>query len=223
MTSSSGVYFDGKYYLACAASDSSINNIVLVYDYDYKAWTKFIGWNVSDWFIYQNNLYYGASNEIATYRALTGFDDNAGAYETYWSSKWFDFGIPHGQKRLREVYVEGYMTTNTSIGLSAYFDGKTGSPLTKSILGSGAYVDTADTITVIGGNTWGKGTFGGGSGTTSYTLKKFRVNAQFSGKYFYNMQIKIGTASPGFVYKITHIVPYLEKEAQVRINSNQYI
>jgi len=208
MTSASGIYFGGKYYLACNDGTGTFNNTVLVYDYDYKAWTKFKGWNVNDWFIYDKTLHYGASNEIATYKVLTTYSDKGLPFNAYWASKWFDFGVPNEQKRLNRIYIEGYITTNTTIGVSALFDGNS-TGVAKSIVGSSDYVDTSITQTMIGFNTWGKGTYGGETGATAYNLKKFRVNLIYPSTPFYNMQIRIGTASPEYVWKITHIVPYL--------------
>jgi len=220
---SASIYFDGKYYVACGTSGSDVNNIVLVYDNDFKAWTRFVGWNVNDWFIYASSLYYGASNEMKTYKALTGFDDNGSAYETFWTSKQMDFAIPSEQKRMDQVYVEGFMTTNTTIGVSAYFDGDTESPVAKSIVGTGDYVSTTDDITVIGGVVWGTGIYGGGSGDEAYNLRRFRVTLRYGRKPFYNMQLKIGTASPGFVYKITHIAPYIWQVPGKRAPTNSLI
>jgi len=212
-TNTASIYFDGKLYVACSDGVSAFNNIVLVWDYQYQSWTKFVGWNVADWFIYQNVLYYGASNEIATYQALIHYDDNAGPYTTYWTSKWFDFGIPNEQKRLGLIYVEGYLTSNTTVGVSAYFDGNTASPTAKSIDGSNTnYVYTSDTLQVLGDRIWGQGIYGGGgAGGGTYTLRKFRWWGRYAGTSFNNFQIKIGTATDGYVYKITHIIPYLEK------------
>jgi len=218
MLSAAGKYFDGKYYLACASPDSTINDTVLVWDYNYGAWTKFVGWNVADWFIHNSILYYGASNEIKTYKALVNYDDSTLPYETYWSSKWLDFGVPNEQKRLGDIYIEGYCTQNTDIGVSAYFNGDTNAPIAKTIEGDNSdYVTPSETVTVIGYNTWGLGIYGGGGGGTAFRLRKFRWWGRYSGKNLYNMQIKIGTATPGYVYKITHIIPYLAKMSGKRI------
>ena len=208
MTSSTGTYFSGKYYLACATSASTFNNVVLVLDYDYKAWTKFVGWNANDWFIYNNELYYGASNEIATYKVLQDYDDDTLGYESYWTSKLMDFGVPNETKRLNIVYIEGYISENSTIGVSAYFDGTT-DPTSKSIVGTGSYVDTGDTATIFGQSVWGKGTFGSGKTGSSYTLHKFRWWGKYNSNPFYTMQVKLGHSNPSYVYKITHIVPYL--------------
>jgi hypothetical protein len=210
LLSAAGVYFDGKYYLACAESDSDVNNIVMVWDSKYKAWTKFNDWDVNDWFIADNRLYYGASNEIATYQALYGYDDNSNAYEARWGSRWMDFGVPSEQKRLRQIYMEGYITSNTTLNVSCYFDGNINSPVKKSIAGTGDYIFSTDSITTLGENVYGTGIFSKGKGgANSYTLRKFRVNLQFGSKAFYNMQIKVGTAAIGSVWKVTHIAPYL--------------
>jgi len=213
-TNSSSIYFDGKYYLACMTSDATFNNVVLVYDYAFNAWTQFVGWNVSDWFIYDNALYFGASNEIATYKALTTYSDNDYPYEVYWASKLFDFGAPSEQKRLSHIYIEGYITENSKVGVSAYFNGNTASPNSKTIDGSSEdYVNPngIDTITEIGMNTWGLGTYAGAAGGEQYNLRKFRWFGRYNSESFYNLQIKIGSASEGFVYKITHVIPYLTK------------
>ncbi len=223
-SNAASVYFDGKYYLACATTDSSFNNVVLVYDYMFKAWTKFIGWNVADWFIYNNVLYWGASNEIATYKALYNYDDNAGAYETYWKSKWFDFGVPNEQKRLGLIYIEGYITNNAKVGVSAYFDGDTASPTAKSIDGANTdYVVATDTLTVLGYNTWGQSEYGGGAGGSTFNLRKFRWWGRYAGTNFYNLQIKLGTNTEGYVYKVTHIIPYLWKVPGTKVPTNSMI
>ena len=227
MTSAAGIYYDGKYYLACATGEAAVstanNNMVLVWDYEYNSWTKFVGWNVADWFIYNKGLYWGASNEITTYRALTTYADNTSPYDVYWSSKWLDYGVPNEQKRLNRVYIEGYMTTNTTVNVSAYFDGNTGAPTKKAIVGTGSYIDSSDTVDVIGYNTWGKGTYGGETGASTYNLKKFRAYLQYNGKNFFNMQLKIGTASPSFVWKVTHIVPYVQVIPGERVPINSII
>jgi hypothetical protein len=211
MLSAAATYFDGKYYLACAEGETIINNVVYVWDYDFRAWTKFNNWNVGDWFTYNNELYYGACNEVATYKALTGFADDSLAYETYWTSKQMDFGIPNEEKRLNMVYVEGYITQNSELNVSAYFNNNTSNPYKKSISGTGSYIDNTDEVTLIGGVVWGKGVYGGSSGGSAYNLNKFRVWLKFAGQTFHVMQLKLGTSSPSYIYKVTNIVPYVQK------------
>jgi hypothetical protein len=208
---SASIYFDGKLYVACGTAESTYNNLVYVYDTAFSAWTKFVGWNVGDWFIYDNNLYFGASNEIATYKALVNYDDNGSPYQVYYNTKQFDFKIPNEQKRFGMLYVEGYILPSAKIGVSAYFDGSTMSPITKTIDGSDTdYVSQTESITTLGYNTWGKGIYGGSVGS-SFTLKKFRWWGRYSGKSFHNLQVKLGSSTEGYAYRITHIIPYLQK------------
>lgn len=216
----SSIYYDGKLYVACGTTEASYNNVVFVWDYSFQSWTKFNNWNVNDWFIYDGVLFFGASNEIATYQALYNYDDNGYGYNSYWNSKWFDFGIPHEFKKLGLIYMEGYCTQNTSIGVSAYFDGDTTTPESKTINGNNLdYVTITDTVSMIGMNIWGMSVYGGGAGGSTFNLRKFRWWGRYSGKPFHNVQIKIGTDQPGYVYKITHIIPYLAKIPGKRIPS----
>jgi hypothetical protein len=120
------------------------------------------------------------------------------------------------------IYVEGYILPNTNLGVSAYFDGATGSPVSKSIVGTADYVSVAETITTLGQNTWGKGILGGSTPST-FNLRKFRWWGRYSGKSFYNLQVKVGTGTEGFVYKITHIIPYLEKVPGKKIPINSIV
>lgn len=222
MTSAASVYFAGKTYVACATSASAFNNVVLVWDTDYKAWSRFVGWNVSDWFIYGNTLYFGASNENATYKALTGFADNGLGYDSYWKSKDMDFGEPSEQKRLNQVYIEGYIAENATIGVSAYYDG-TNSYVAKSIEGTGDYVSNDEDINLIGGTTWGIGLFGSGTDAGSVTLRKFRWWGRYSPTPFYTLQLKIGSSQPGYAWKVTHIAPYLVQVPGKRVPTNSQV
>ena len=123
-----------------------------------------------------------------------------------------DFGIPNEVKALNMVYVEGYITENASIGVSAFFDGNTGSPDSKTIDGSNTdYVNSTDTQEIIGNVLWGRGVYGGGSSGSQFNLRKFRWYGKYSGKKFYTLQIKVGSSSPGYVWKVTHIGPYLRQ------------
>ena len=211
MTSSTSVWFDGKYYLACGTSGSSLNNIVYVYDTDYQGWTRFNNWNVGDWYIRNNILYFGASNEIATYRALSGFADDGCQYSCFWKSKWFDFGVPEERKQIRGVYVEGWCLETANFTIKAFADDNDESPImTKEIVGTGNYVNKNVTQTTMGQNTWGLGTYGGGSGSGSaYKLYKFRFDKSFSGKKFFNIQFQIESSGTANFYKIQKIVPYI--------------
>lgn len=223
-TSASGVYHKNKHYLACADENSSFNNVVLAYDFPEEYWTKYIGINVGDWMVYNKELYFGASNEVGTYKFLSNYDDNELGYETYWKSKKIDFGVPNSLKRMRYLYVEGYMTDNTEIDITVYYNDGASNKITKTIKGTGTYVSDNDIITWLGNTIWAKGTYGGKIDTASaFDLKKFRVWLSFSNIDFYNIQIETKTYGAGYAYKVTHLFPYAAKLDDKKIPSENII
>lgn len=222
MTSAAATYYNQKWYLACATSGASFNDTVLVYDYIYNAWSRFNGWNVNDWFIYDKYLHYGASNENSTYRVLQGYDDNSYNYESYYTTPRLDFGFPHEQKRLRFVYVEGRITTNTNIDVELYYN-ENDSPVTRTIEGTGAYVDETGEAEEIGKSTFGKGTLGGEDSDEAYLLYKFRVRISYDNVDFFNMQLKFKSDTAGDVWKITKIVPYVYPVDGKKFPTDNYI
>ena len=181
----------------------------MLFDYTYGAWTKFTGINAADWFIYNKELHFGSSNEAATYKLLQGFDDNEAGYESFLYSKKIDYDLPHELKRLRYIYVEGSLTTNTNIRADLLYN-EEDSPISKTISGSGSYVNITGEAEEIGKSTFGLGTYGGDDSDETYLLYKFRVRLSYDNVDFFNMQLKFTTDQPGYVWKISKIVPYVE-------------
>ena len=210
LTSAAAIYYYPKYYMAAATSTSEFNNTVLVYDYIYDSWTRFTGWNASDWFIYKSNLYYGSSNELTTYKALTDYDDNDQDIVSHWKSKEMDFEIPHELKRMRYVYIEGYMTQNCQLSCNLYYNGETDAN-TKVVSGTGSFIFDSSDSEVFGQVTYGQGTYGGADNNTKYILKKFRGRLSYDTVDFFNMQMELKSQGTGQVWKVTHLAPYVEK------------
>ncbi len=211
LTSATSIYYYPKYYMAAATSGSTFNNVVLAYDYLYDSWTKFIGWNVNSWFIYGGELYYAASNELTTYKAMIDYDDNDGIIDAYWKSKQLDYDIPNEEKRLRFIYIEGYMTNNCQLSCNLYYNGED-TPITKCLSGTGSYIYANDEIEVFGKSTWGIGTYGGpGSPGSKFTLNKFRARLSYDNVDFFNMQFELKSQGDGMVWKVTYITPYVYK------------
>lgn len=202
------IYFDRKLYIACRSNSSSYNDTVLVYDFKYNAWTKFTGWNVGDWVIWRGNLYYGDSSMTKVYKALSGANDNGGNIATSWKSKEIDFGFPEIRKEGSELYIEGYITANTTITVKVYYDGNTSSPvLTKTITGTSASVDSSLSIN-FGDRVFGELPYGG-SVPTTVAGNKFRQKFELTGEDFHTGQIEITTDGDGQQYRITHLGFYV--------------
>lgn len=208
MASAAATYFDQKWLLAAATSGASQNNTVLVYDFIYNSWVKWTGINANDFFIYNDGLYYGSSNENATYKLFEGYDDNGAGYETFQYTKKLDYDLPHELKRLRYVYVEGSMTTNSEIRVDLFYNEEE-SPITKTISGSGAYVNITGEAEEIGSSTFGLGTYGGSDSDETYLLYKFRVRLSYDNVDFFNMQMKFSSDEAGSVWKISKVAPYV--------------
>lgn len=200
---SAAVYFDRKLFLSCRDNNSSFNNIVLVYDFKYKAWTKIQGWNVNCWVVWNDELYYGDSQVTATYKVLTGHNDNGSAIQTKWLSKEIDFGFPQIRKTQYELYVEGYISTNTTINVKLYRDGNTSTAVfTDTINGTDSAVDSAVSI-AFGERVYGELPYGGGV-ADPVTGYKFRKKFEIPMEDFHSVQVEFTTDGDGQVYRITH-------------------
>lgn len=215
-TNAASIYFNQKYYLACQTDTGTFNDTVLVYDYRYQAWSIYKGWNVSDWFIYKGALFFSSPLNRASFQALATFEDAGGAINYYWYSKRFDFGNPCEAKRMRYVFIEGYISPNASITFDVLFDDATSPTLTKTISGTGPYVNIAASQT-IGMNVIGNQVFGGSPvqgiiAAGNVTLNKFRVKCSLSEQNFFVAQFKFSSFGTGYVYRIQKITPYVEQE-----------
>lgn len=221
-SSASLFYFDKKLYISTKLSGDTFNNYVLVYDYDYDAWSIYRGWNVADWFVFEGSLYFGSSSENNCFRVLTGWQDDDASVSTKWLSKQFDFGSPHEAKTLRWIYVEGYVSSSTNIKATVYYDNGTSiKTQEKTISGTGSYVDSSDTQ-VFGSTVYSRGSWVLG-GSSDVVLKKFRVRIQPLNTSFFNVQIKFSTDGEDQVYQITKVVPYVRKESAERVPQAQLI
>jgi len=218
------VSFNNK-TLISARSDTSIsfNNVVIQYDYLYDRFTLFSGWNVSSWAIFDNKLYYGDSLTQNVYQAFyTNYSDNDLPITTSVKTKWYNFGEAARLKEIGSVFVEGFITQNTSLIFKINFD-EGGALATKSvtIVGTGDYVASLPAAG-FGINPFGLSDFG----TTSDedALRHFSGYINLQGVYdkkFRNIQFEISTSGVGQNYRISKIYPYVSllEESYNRANS----
>lgn len=145
-----GVYFDNKYILAIPLSGSSVNNLVLVYDFITQSWFEITGWYPAEWVVFSNNLYYIDANDGRVIQCFTG---NVGDYGTVvpalasgptvgtdfvYQSKILDFDNPEQFKTLDSLKLEFNPTGNYNATISVNLD-NTGFQLAGTIpLTSGA-------------------------------------------------------------------------------------
>jgi len=66
------ILFDDKYILAIATGDSTVNNTVLVFDFNVQAWTIINGWFPADWVEFDNRLFYADAVDGRVIEVFTG-------------------------------------------------------------------------------------------------------------------------------------------------------
>jgi hypothetical protein len=202
--SAAAVYFDRKMFIACRSNDASVNDVVLVYDFKYKAWTKIQGWSVNCWVIWNDNLYYGDSVVSKTVRVVTGRNDQGSNIQTKWLSKEIDFGFPQIKKEQYELYAEGYISENTTITFKLYRNGDTSTAVyTKTLTGTDPSVDTTTSI-AFGEKIFGELPYGGSQGTST-TGNKFRTKFEIPMEDFHSLQVEVTSDGDGQVFRITHL------------------
>jgi len=111
------VYFDNKYILAIPLQGSSVNNLVLVYDFITQSWFEITGWYPAEWVVYNSNLYYIDANDGRVVQCFTGTIGDIGtiipatstptvAIDTVYISKIFDFDDTEDPKTLDNLLME---------------------------------------------------------------------------------------------------------------------
>lgn len=126
------VYFDNKYILAIPTGSSTVNDLVVVYDFITQSWSLIDGWFPADWIVFNNQLYYADAN---TGRVIQCFSGNTGDYGTASStsgpsvaipftyiSRIYDFDQPENFKQLDSISLELNPTGNYSATLYLNLD-----------------------------------------------------------------------------------------------------
>lgn len=116
-----GITYRDKAYIACKSSkDVSYNDIILVWNATYKMWDNPItGVNVADFSIYDaddgdgEKLYFAHSITNNVYRVIDEPVDDIYDVESLARTKQYNFGLPERLKVLNNLYIEGYIKTNT--------------------------------------------------------------------------------------------------------------
>ena len=196
-----GVVFRDKAYFA-AKSDTTVtqNDTMLVWNRIKQIWdTPVLGWNVSDFTVYDDTtseeLYYAASVRPEVYKVNSNALDDIYAVTANWRSKQFDFNMPYSQKEILDVYVEGYISPDTTITVSLLLD-EDGYTQTFQHDVNGTDSDIiyeSEDFNVFGLSTFGSKRFG--SNEDQSGKKKFRVylGKDFRATPFYNAQIEFAS------------------------------
>lgn len=111
------VFFDNKYILAIPTGSSTVNNLVLVYDFLTQSWYEISGWYPQSWIVFNNNLYYADANDGRVIQCFTGTVGDVGTVVPVtsaptvgipfsYTSKILDFDNPENFKQLDSIGLE---------------------------------------------------------------------------------------------------------------------
>lgn len=192
------VYRDRAFFSARAISDEVAQDVTLTYNLRDGIWeSPIVGWAVGDLAIYAEGqteeLYFGDANTANVYRVINTPNDGDYEVTASWRSKLYSFGLPHALKTIENVYVEGYISSNTDLTISLLLD-EDGFSQRYSTTLSGTesdYIYDATEYNVFGLSPFGTRRFGSNEDTTG--KKKFRV---YLGKDF--RQVPFHTAQLEF-------------------------
>lgn len=209
--SGSGIVFKNKAYFAGkSTSDSVSNDSVFVFNLETQTWdSPIVGWAVGDFAVYDDGngeaLYWGDTQLPNVYKVTEDSVDYIYSTAANWRSKQFTFGAPQVQKTLDNVYVEGYISPNTSLTISLLLDedGFTQRYSTTVSGSSTQYIYDSEVFNLFGFHPFGYERFG--SNDDESGRKKFRVylNKDFTPLPFYNAQIEFASDGEGQSWEVT--------------------
>lgn len=227
LSSCSAAFYKNKLYFAVRSNESSVNDVVLVYDFKYsdpsqrrEAWTKYRMF-VNDFFVYGGNLYFGSSGEPNSFRLFTDSSgnelhaDDGGAISWYYKTPLFDFDRAELKYRLKKVVMRGFISYNSQININAIYDYGTTSSLEQNFLGSNTTFVAIPSALALGESVMGEDTlvpdeFGG--------LYPFTYPFDFGIYDSYNIQLKISGGTNGEKFKLTRLIIYIEAQDDVMTN-----
>lgn len=171
------IFHENKLHLTCKTSSSStFKDLELVYDTVKQVWyDPYIGRNINDYNIQNNELHWGSAVDTTSYRQITDKLDNGNGFTANWRSWEENFGSPSLQKKVDFAFVEGYISDNTILNVNIYLDDNGYSGIIpKKIRGdSTIYIFFKAFFNLFGLNPFGIERFG--SNKEFSKLKKFRV------------------------------------------------
>lgn len=196
--SAAGIAFgDLAFFSTKSNMDSSVNDIVYVWNMDEKFWDGTItGWNASDFSVYGNDgvedLYFGSSNSTNIYKLNDSNLDDIYGIKGTWRSKQFTFGAPQTQKIMTDMFIEGYITPTTNLKITLYLDDEGFTKKVSTIL-KGTETDflfSQGEFNMFGINPFGIETFGSNDDFTWLTKFRIYLNKNFRLAPFYNCQLE---------------------------------
>lgn len=175
-------------FITCA-KDSDVNNFVLCYNTENKAFFELKGWNINRFMNDNQNIYGGSSNGTKVWSCFKGFsDDGLDIYTEYYQE--LNAGSLQSRKMLYGGYVQGYLSPSSVIKMRFDIYDVTGKLITdklsydwttESAVGSGAgYGQISWGTGAIGGDQDFAGTIENFNGFRNYIRNFQRIRVHFT-------------------------------------------
>lgn len=205
-----------KQYLHWTVESNTVSDYILVYNLLRGVWSRFNNWDVRDWIVFENNLYYGAriSGDIFVcyHDSMT---DNNNPYETNFMTKIWDMELVALPKTQALIFVEGIIKPTTNFFIDVLFNDGAQATITFPISGTGKYVNQVISEE-LGSWLLGTPTMGGDSSDESDDYGIFRVYLNLPMRFgFYNLQLRVRSSVAASDYGITEISHAPLNETQV--------
>jgi len=227
VSSGAAVFYKNKLYFAVRSNESSVNDVVLVYDFKYsnpsqgkEAWTKYRMF-VNDFFVYNGGLFFSSSGEPNSFRLFQDSDgneittDDEGAISWYYKTPLFDFDKPELKFRLKKVVMRGFISYNSQVNINAIYDYGTTSSLEQNFLGSDSTYVSIPASVALGESVMGEDTLTSDEFMGFYP---FTYPFDFGIYDSYNIQLKISGGTRDEKFKLTRLIIYIEQQDDVMTN-----
>lgn len=187
-------------------------NLVMVYDMQRQAWTMYDNWNAADIKEYAGYPTFISIDDGGLYQAEQDYQDNrngtALAYNAYFYTKRWDFGVPAMAKQVKYAFIQG----NIDLGTTMYFDvlynenGALGKQTYKIVGDSSKPYISIIPFSGLGYYPMGISTLSGIDATAVSSSGVFRVYLDLTNAYgFYTIQIKGYSVDAGSRWKVSGI------------------
>ena len=159
-SSFNGVEFNNRIFTCHKTSDEeNSNNVILVYNKQTKSFEGIWAIPAGYFFEYLGNLYFSESNGANVWKMLVGKSDIQSSTIKYpvtsdWRSNFFNvLPLKNNIQAINSVFLEGYITANTSFTFSLYKDFSDDSALSFTFGGTEDNLMVGDTLNRFMGST----------------------------------------------------------------------
>lgn len=185
---------------------------LLIYDLIYQAWTKYDNWIVNDMGVFEDGFYFLNNLDYNIYQGFQDYQDGTtqgiSAYESFFLTKQFDFGVSSSPKIEDFIFIQGSFSRDTTFFIDVMFNengslGKQTYKINKSTIGpTGVTIFDAIGVPKLGTVPLGWINIG----NLANSVIKFRVYLSVSNFFgFYNLQLKVYSNAIGSKWAVDGI------------------